>query len=158
MSSGDVVLTFLLQTLKDSYIEHKNLKEDAQRQLQLLRDDLSELQGLLMEAGTKPEKSDLFKAKEKQMRELAYEIEDALEICSTKTAAAKTKNFFTRIRRNISTEMEREVKLLRKQKVGPIIKKMYREFEIIKDTNHGSGQLPDTQETVQRYVCYTNQT
>lgn len=137
--SGSVLLTFLLQTVKEVYLEHKNLKDNAQHELRLLSNELRVLLSLLNEAATKPEKSDLFKVKEMEMRKLVYEVEDALEICSAKTVAAKTKNFFSRICGNFSTEMEKEVKFLREKRVGPTIQEMCDEFGITKNNNHGSS-------------------
>lgn len=125
--SGEVALTFLLQTLKEVLTEYKNLKAGARHELEQLENELGLLESFLMDSAKKSEKTEYFRKKESQIRELVYEVEDTIEIHLTKKAAAEAKTL-SRFLQIFRTATETRVKSLRQLKVRPMIVDIEQEF------------------------------
>ncbi|XP_042043559.1 putative disease resistance RPP13-like protein 3 [Salvia splendens] len=141
MASGESILVFFLQILNEELRNYRGLKNGEQLELDLLGNELGRLQAFLQDSVAVRNKSQLFGETVKQIREVAYEVEDTIEMCSTKKkAAAKTKNLFTRFRTSFSISIAKQIKTLREAKVKPILDL------IDKDFSNVDGSIPSTSE------------
>lgn len=143
------ILKFALQTLKEMWREHKDLKNGEQRELEQLEDDLLLLQAFLKKSAEMADKNALFRAYEMRITELVYDVEDTIAICFAKKAAANTKNIATRFVQKFSINMAKQVKSLRKDKVKPIIDGIDRQFgkQVAGEGTTASLQNPPTEGT-----------
>lgn len=149
MSGEAEYLIFLLETLREEWRDYRNLKAGARREFEQLKSGLREIEAFLRDAADMPNKNQLFKERESEIRKLVYDVEDTIEICLTKMAAAKTKSWFKQFWGNIGTEMEQKVKSLR-ARAQPTIDEIHQKFGIIAENNHGSSsslenQLPEVE-------------
>ncbi|KAH6819485.1 hypothetical protein C2S51_003088 [Perilla frutescens var. frutescens] len=128
MSGDAAALTFLLQLVTDVLKDYKDLKAGAGYEFGQLKNELLLLKAFLEDSTRKSEKNEVFRAKEREISELVYDVEDIIEIHLAKTAIAKKKNIISRIFKNISTDMAQEVKILRETRVRPIIDVIEKDF------------------------------
>ncbi|KAL1564968.1 putative disease resistance RPP13-like protein 3 [Salvia divinorum] len=121
MALGESTLVFFLQILKEELRDFKGLKDGERLQFDLLGNDLLTLQAFLEDSVAVSDKNNLFRNTERKIRELAYEVEDTIEMCSTKKTAENTKNFLIRFGKWFSTSTAKQVQTLREEKVKPIL-------------------------------------
>lgn len=144
--AGEDALYFLLEKVTtEVLIDYKNIKDGAGYELKQLEHDLRKLEAFLKDSANKSDKTETFKVMERQIRELAYDVEDVIETYLVKKAGAKTKSFLSQFAIKLSTEMEREVKSLREKDVAKILKNFQDRGipfpEVIKDQSMGQSPV-----------------
>lgn len=143
MSAETEAVKFLLQALKETVTDYIDLKSGYGQELQKLNDELRLLEAFLEDSATRYEKKQvLFKEMERQIRELVYDVEDIIQICHTRKAAAKAKNFINRNVEKLSTNNEQQVKSLRQKRVKPLVDKITEDFGKIQIPDGSSSQIP----------------
>ncbi|KAH6829763.1 hypothetical protein C2S53_019932 [Perilla frutescens var. hirtella] len=128
MSGDAAALTFLLQLVTDVLKDYKDLKAGAGYEFGQLKNELLLLKAFLEDSTRKSEKNEVFRAKEREISELVYDVEDIIETHLAKTAIAKKKNIVSRILNKFSTDMAQQVKILREKRVRPIIDVIEKDF------------------------------
>lgn len=129
---AEAALSFLLQELKDVVKWYKDLLAGAENEFQQLNDDLNFLKAFLRKAANVPEKDEVYKEMERQIREVVYVVEDTIDACLTKAAEAEAKKKKNPIRRVTSASttirLADDVKSLREKKVNPVLQKVRTDF------------------------------
>lgn len=128
MSGEAAALTFLLQKVTEVLIDYKDVKTGAGYEFGQLRDEFLLLKAFLKDSAKKSNKEDVFREKERQIRELVYDEEDTIDTCLTRTAVAKNKSAIGRFLEKFSNDLAQEVKFLRQRKVRPVVDVIEREF------------------------------
>lgn len=130
---GDGALTFVLQKVTQALTDKVNVKAGAGYELYQLQNELRLMKCFLKDS-SESEKTEVFIERERQIREIVYEVEDTIDTYLTNKAVAKTKNFFSRLSTNFDTQMEQQVKSLREKDVRPIM--------VMIEANFGGIQKP----------------
>lgn len=137
--------SFLLQTLKETVTEYINLKAGAAPEFQKLNDELRLLEAFLKDSAKRSEKKEVSREMERQIRELVYDVEDTIETCLARKAAARSSNFISRNVKKLSINMAQQVKSLRLERVKPIVDEITKEFGKFEIGDKPSSGNPLTQ-------------
>lgn len=84
-------MTFLLEKMTETAFYYGNLIGSAKDELKLLQKELETLRSHLLNLSHKIRKDAVQEDLEKNVRELVYEVEDAIDTCLTEAAASKNK-------------------------------------------------------------------
>ncbi|XP_047950574.1 putative late blight resistance protein homolog R1B-17 [Salvia hispanica] len=120
MSAEAEIVKFLLELLMKEWTGFRNLKLGAPNEFKNLKAELAKLEAFLQQ-----EQRVNFLV-ENKIRNLYYEVEDAIELWLTKKDVAKNKGWFNRMKGVFSTEIEQKMKLLRKE-IPPIMDEIKKE-------------------------------
>ncbi|KAH6794735.1 hypothetical protein C2S52_005212 [Perilla frutescens var. hirtella] len=138
---AEAAVTFLLEQLKEVVIGYKDLISGAEKELELLKNDLGLLKAFLKDAAKKRRKDHVLKELERRIREVVYEVEDIIDACFTKAIEAKTKKYsYKRI------NLAKDVKSIREDKVLPLFKDTDK-FDSMHRINADGSRTPDDQRT-----------
>lgn len=135
---AETALSFLLEELKETLKWYKDLLSGSENEFQQLNDDLKFMKAFLRDAGDRPKKEETFKEIERQIREVVYDVEDAVDKCLTAAAAAKAKSSIRRHLSSSKVSLATEVKSLREDKVKPVLEKVKAGFAAL----GGAGASP----------------
>lgn len=122
---AETALQFLLEELKETLKWYKDLLSGSENEFQQLNDDLKFMKAFLRDAGDRPKKDEIFKEIERQIREVVYDVEDAVDKCLTAAAAGKGKSTIRRKFSSSKVSLAEEVKSLREGKVKSVIAKVH---------------------------------
>ncbi|XP_042039149.1 putative late blight resistance protein homolog R1A-10 [Salvia splendens] len=133
---ADAAVTFLLDNLVQLLKHQASLISGAERDLDLLKQDLETLNSFLRKAAKKPNKPEEFRDLEKRIRDVVYEAEDTIDSC---IAAAYKKSSITRFFGGFAEE----VKSLRENEVIQMVDKVLK-FDATTMDNIPDAQRKDS--------------
>lgn len=133
---AEAAVTFLLENVKKLLLEQINLILGAEKELQLLKNELELMKAFLKESATKREKGEVFIQFERQIREAVYEAEDTIDACLT----AKAKASGLRSLKNL--DLAKKVKELRLQRLQPMFDRAMTGLTALPLRVDGSGTNP----------------
>lgn len=122
---AEAVATILVRNMSELEIYHADLISGAEKELQLLKNDLALLKAFLQEEADSPEKEEgrvSLREIKAQIKDVVYEVEDTIDsrLSQATTASKLSKKLF-----NIKdVSLAKEVKLLREDKVKELLNKV----------------------------------
>lgn len=118
---AEAAVAFLLENVAQLVKYQVNLIAGAESELELLKRDLTSLKAFLRDAAAVPNKLEGFRDIEKKIRDVVYDVEDAIDSCMTQAAIAKQKGSFRGLFSSKRASLAEEVKSLRVNKVTQMV-------------------------------------